>query len=260
MIQNIHQIDVLPCFGCREPFSALSHLIGSAVFAGLAGRLVSLGKGHWIRTSSLAIVAVASVLLLLMSGLYHLCWPGPIRDVMLRIDVTGVFLLIAASMTPAHAILFTGWGRWGSLVLIWATAILGIAWRLAYWDTTHGRAAIIVFLLFGWGGLITGVLLWQRFGWNFIQPAIFSGLAYTAGAVVLVLHRPLLLPGLIGPHEIWHIAVLTGIGLQWYFVSQFASGHVNGLPTATNLVAAGDSVTSQQRINGHARCVPSGPV
>jgi channel protein (hemolysin III family) len=226
LIRDIHQIDVMPWLGCREPFSAISHLMGAAVYAGLAYRFIALGRGNWIRTISLSVMAVASVLLLLMSGIYHVCWPGPLREIMLRADVVGVFVLIAASMTPAHAILFTGWARWGSLILIWTVAILGIAWRLVYWDTTHGSAAIIVFLLFGWGSLITGIILWGRFGWTFIQPAILSGIAYSLGAIVLMRDRLVLISGVIGPHEIWHIAVLAGIALQWYFISQFASGCV----------------------------------
>lgn len=226
VLRDIHQIDVLPWLVCREPLSSLSHLIGSAVYAGLAYQLVSLGRGNWVRTISLSVMATASVLLLLMSGIYHLFWPGPLREIMLRLDVVSVFLLIAASMTPSHAILFTGWSRWGPLALIWFTAILGITWRLCYWETTHGRPSIAIFLIFGWGSLITNVVLWQRFGWKFVQPAVLSGISYTLGALVLVLHRPILLPGVIGPHEIWHAAVLIGIGFQWYFIAQFASGNV----------------------------------
>lgn len=129
----------------------MSRLIGSAICAGLAYHFICLGRGDWIRTISLSVMAVVSTLLLLMSGLYHFCWPGPVREIMLRVDVVGVFLLIAASMTPAQGILFTGWSRWVSLTLIWAVAVLGIIWRMAYWSTTHGSPATVVFLLFGWG-------------------------------------------------------------------------------------------------------------
>ena len=226
VVRELHHIDAIPWLGCREPFSSVSHLMGSAVYAGLAYQFIRLGRGDWVRTISLSVMAIASVLLLLMSGMYHLCWPGPIRETMLRIDVVGVFLLIAASMTPGQAILFTGPARWGSLALIWTVAVVGITWRLMYWDTTHGRPAIVVFLIFGWGSVLSGIILWRRFGWDFVKPAILSGVVYTSGAIVLMLHRPVLIPGVIGPHEIWHIAVLTGIGLQWYFVSQFASGDV----------------------------------
>lgn len=230
-MQNIHQIEVWPWVGCREPFNSLSHLIGAAVFCGLGYYLVRRGKGDWIRTGSLSVLAVSSVLLLLTSGIYHIFWPGPVREIMLRADVAGVFLLIAASMTPAHAILFTGWSRWGSLAVIWIFAIVGIIWRMLFCENTPGPTGIAFFLLFGWGSVATAVILWRRYGWHFIQPAVLAGLSYSLGAIGLILHRPILIPGIIGPHEIWHIAVLTGLGLHWRFVIQFASGQVPQVQT-----------------------------
>ena len=112
---DLQQIDVLPWLGCREPFSSISHLLGAGVFAGLAVHLVRRGRGNWLRMTSLTVLAISSVVLLLLSGTYHLFWPGPTREFMLRADVAAVFLLIAGSMTPVHAILFTGLSRWGAL-------------------------------------------------------------------------------------------------------------------------------------------------
>lgn len=218
-------IDVFPWLGFREPFNSFSHLIGALVFAFLAFRLIRLGRGDWIRTASLLVLAVASVMMLLVSGIYHLHWPGPTRDLLLRMDVAVVFLLIAASMTPVHAILFEGAARWAPLVLIWTVAFSGVAWRMALTESSPGTLGVIVFLLFGWSSVIISAVLLHRFGWAFMQPAVYSGLAYTVGAICLMFHRPTIVPGLIGPHELWHVAVLCGIGLQWYFVSQFASPH-----------------------------------
>ena len=45
-----------------------------------------------------------------------------------------------------------------------------------------------------------------------------GGIAYSLGAIVLMLHAPSLIPGVIGPHELWHVAVLIGLGLHWLFV------------------------------------------
>ncbi|WP_010582295.1 PAQR family membrane homeostasis protein TrhA [Schlesneria paludicola] len=216
-------IEVIPWLGFREPFNSFSHLIGAVVFAALAFRLIRLGRGDWVRTTSLIVLAIASVAMLLVSGIYHLHWPGPTRDLLLRMDVAVVFVLIAASMTPVHAILFEGPARWGPLVLIWAVAISGVAWRISLKESSPGTLGVVVFLLFGWSSVIISAVLLHRFGWSFMQPAILSGLAYTIGAICLMFHRPTIVPGLIGPHELWHVAVLCGIGLQWYFVSQFAS-------------------------------------
>ena len=221
---DIHYIDVAPWCGLREPFSSLSHLLGAAVFAGLGYHLIRRGRGDWVRTASLSVLVAASVELLITSGIYHMYEPGPVRKVMLRLDVASVFLLIAGSMTPVHAILFKGRSRQVGLVLVWTVAITGIIWRVLFCQDTPGPEGIAFFLLFGWGSATTAVVLWRRFGWTFIRPAVFSGLAYTAGAIGLVLNRPILVPGIIGPHEVWHIAVLTALGLQWRFVYQFASG------------------------------------
>jgi hypothetical protein len=34
----------------------------------------------------------------------------------------------------------------------------------------------------------------------------------------------ILIPGVIGADEVWHLAVLAGLGLHWRFVFQFAHG------------------------------------
>ena len=214
----------LPCF--REPMSSLSHLLGAVVFTVLAVVLVRRGRGDWCRTISLAVMAFSTVQLLVLSGIYHMYWPGPLRQLMVRADISGVFLLIAGSLTPVHVILFRGVARWGPLTLAWAAAVLGIILRMVYFDSVSSEAGIAIFLLFGWGAAITAAVIYQRYGWAFVRPGVLAGLAYTAGAIVLTLHRPTLVAGLVGPHELWHLAVLTGLGLHWRFVFQFASGQI----------------------------------
>jgi channel protein (hemolysin III family) len=218
------EIAVFPLPGCREPLSSLSHLFGAFVFAALATGLIRRGRGDWVRTSSLTVLAVSSVLLLMLSSIYHLFWPGPLREFMVRADISAVFLLIAGSMTPVHAILFRGRSRWLPLVLIWTTAVIGILLRMVFYRNVSGTLGIAIFLLYGWAGVITAIVLWRRFGLAFIKPAICAGISYTLGALILLFHGPTLVAGVIGPHELWHIAVLCGLGLHWYFVYQFASG------------------------------------
>ncbi len=215
----------LPLAGCHEPVSSLSHLLGAFYFAWLATVLVRRGRGDRARISSLTIMGVSSVLLLLLSSAYHLVVPGPLREFMIRADVSAIFLLMAGSLTPIHAILFQGFARWLPLTLIWITAVLGMILRIIYFDALNGPAGISLFLVFGWAGVFTFIALWRRYGWSFVKPALFSGLSYTFGAIVLLFHRPILVAGVIGPHEIWHFAVLCGLGLHWYFVFQFAAGY-----------------------------------
>ena len=76
----------------------------------------------------------------------------------------------------------------------------------------------------GWGSLATAIVLWRRFGWAFIKPAVLAGASYTFGAIVLLFHAPTIVSGIMGPHELWHFAVLSGLAMHWRFVFQFASG------------------------------------
>jgi channel protein (hemolysin III family) len=217
------QIDVLPIPGFREPVNCFTHLFAVPVFAILGYILVQRGRGSWGRIISLAVMAVSTVFLLSMSAVYHLLAPGTGRYVMQHLDMAGVFALIAGTVTPVHAILFQGFNRWAPLLLIWSVAIAGITLRTIF---SEGLAHLgtPIFLLMGWGGLISCVLLWRRYGFSFVKTLLWGGIAYTLGVVVLGLNWPVLIPGAVGPHELWHVAVLVGLAFHWRFVFQFASG------------------------------------
>ncbi len=224
ILPGMDDIQTFPLPGCREPLSSMSHFFGAIVFAGFAIVLIRRGRGDVVRRSSLAVMAVSSILLLTLSGLYHLFWPGPMREFMVRADISAIFLLIAGSMTPVYAILFEGLSRWLPLVFIWTFAVAGILLRMVFFDLVSGSLGIGIFLIFGWTGVIIFVVLWRRLGWSFVQPAFYAGVAYTLGALVLLFHGPTLLPGVLGPHEFWHLAVLSGLAFHWRFVFQFAAG------------------------------------
>jgi predicted membrane channel-forming protein YqfA (hemolysin III family) len=57
-------------------------------------------------------------------------------------------------------------------------------------------------------GLIMGFHLWQKYGFAFIRPLVIGGIFYTVGAIIEYNQSWIILPGIIGPHEILHIAVL----------------------------------------------------
>jgi channel protein (hemolysin III family) len=214
----MHEIHVAPLMGLREPFCALSHLFGAIVFALLTPRLVKAGDGQRLAQAGLSIFASASVLTLTVSTLYHTTWPGPTRDFLLRADVAVIFLMIAGSTTPVHLILFRGAWRWAPLILSWMVALVGVGVHLAAGRSSPGTWGTLVFLAFGWGALISAIKVWRRFGWHMIRRPALAGLSYTIGAIVLIGHWPTILPGVIGPHELWHVAVLCALSWQWIFM------------------------------------------
>lgn len=208
-----------------EPVSSLTHLAGAGVFAVLAVRLLRRGRGAGGRLLALAVFAFSCVLLLSLSGIYHmLALDSDWRALFRRLDHAAIFLLIAGSFTPPHVILFRGAMRWGMLALIWGLALTGLVLKTVYIDTMPEWLGLGMYLGLGWMGVISGVILARRFGLRFIRLVLWGAVAYTAGAVCEFLRWPDLVPGLVGPHEVFHLAVLAGISCHWAFILRIAGG------------------------------------
>ncbi len=220
--------------GFREPVSCFTHLIAAVVFAIVGYHLVKRGRGSWHRTLSLSVMAFSTVFLLSMSAVYHMLGPGTGRYVMRQLDIAAIFALIAGTVTPVHTILFSGFNRWGPLLLAWSVAATGITLRTVFSESLPDGVGTGIFVLLGWGGVISFFLLWKRYGFAFVEPLLWGGVAYTVGAITLGLNWPTLIPRVVTAHEVWHIAVLVGLSLHWVFVFQFASGppEVNPEPSS----------------------------
>ena len=52
------------------------------------------------------------------------------------------------------------------------------------------------------------------------------GIAYSVGAIAEFYRWPVLVTGVIHPHEVFHMAALLGAYLHWRFTWQFATGEV----------------------------------
>jgi channel protein (hemolysin III family) len=220
---------VLPIVGFSDPVSSLTHLAGAVVFAVLGIVLLRRGRGDRGRMISLSVFALSCVLLLSVSGVYHLLSPGTAgREILKRLDHAAIFLLIAGSFTPVHVILFRGAWRWGMLAGIWGAALTGLVLKTVYFTTMPEWLGMLMYLGLGWMGLISAVALSRRYGWRFVRPVLWVALAYTAGALIEFLRWPVLLAGIVGPHEIFHLAVLAGVGCSWAFILSVAAGEPLG--------------------------------
>lgn len=212
--------------GFNEPFSSLSHYLGALVFAVLGVLLIRRGRGDRLRVASLVVYVLTLLFMLSMSGTFHLVRRGTVaHEVFGRLDYASIFLLIAGSFTPPHAILFRGWGRWGPIALIWTIAVVGVTLKAVFYEQfTHG-ISVVIFIAMGWIGVFGGIAAGRRYGFAFVKPLFAGGLAYTIGALFEVLGTYFTLwPGVIESHEIWHVAVLIGAAFHWAFIYQFADG------------------------------------
>ncbi len=211
------EIQAIP--GFTHPFSSLTHLVGAGVFALLAVPLWRRCGGCLLCRTTTAVYSFTVVLLLSMSGVYHLLMSkGVAHEVLARLDHAAIFALIAGSFTPLQPLFFRSqWGRWGVLTLVWVLALTGIVMKVIFFHDIPEILGLSFYLGLGWLGLGSGIALAHRFGLKFIQPLLWGGVAYTTGAIADYARWPVLVQGVIGPHEIMHLGVLAGITSFWWF-------------------------------------------
>jgi len=214
--------------GFSEPFSSLSHLLAAGLFS-LAGSILLIrSRGCHGRLYSIGIFIFSVVFLLSMSGVFHLLEPGgDARSVMRRLDHAAIFILIAGSFTPTHVLLFKGWRRWSVLAIVWTFAISALTLKSIFFNELPEWVGLTLYLSLGWVGTVSAILIFHLHGGRFLIPLVAGAIAYTSGAVLDFLKMPVVIEGVIGPHEIFHILVLFGIGFHWLLVVRIAQDHRN---------------------------------
>ncbi len=210
--------------GIADPFSSLSHLLGAVVFAVFSVFLLRRGRGDAERMTSLVIFCCGTVFLLATSGTMHLIGRnGSGHMFFQRLDHAAIFFLIACSFTPTHVILFRGRQRWIVLTLVWTIAFLGILFKTIYFDSISPRVGTAIYIGMGWIGVVSWWAVVRKHGFDFAKPIMWGGFAYTIGGVLDALHWPVVISGVIQWHEVFHVAVLIGLGCHWAFVYSIAN-------------------------------------
>lgn len=201
----------------REPFNAVSHLIGLLLAA--AGTAVLL---RMARTGPhLVAFSIYGATLLVLYGVSTLYHTLPLSERSLRafkrLDHIAIYLLIAGTYTPVGLVTLHGpWG-WGMLAGIWMIAAVGIPFKILYLDAPPWISTA-TYLGMGYFALVAVVPLVRAVGAGGLAWLVAGGIAYTAGAVIYTRERPDPFPGLFGHHEIWHVLVLIGSGCHFAFM------------------------------------------
>jgi channel protein (hemolysin III family) len=215
---------IRPIPGFAEPFSSFTHLAAAGVFAVWGVLLLYRSRGKAGRMTAVGVFVFSVVFLLSMSGVYHLLSPtGAGRMVLQRLDHAAIFVLIAGTFTAVHGLLFRGWLRWGVIALLWALVATAIPLKIVFFDQFPEWLSVSLYIGLGWVGLFSGIIMVRRYGWRFIQPVLWGGIAYTLGAVFEFARWPNPIAGVVHAHEIFHLFVIAGVTLHWLFVSRLVA-------------------------------------
>lgn len=205
-------------FDPREPFSAWSH--GLWLLMSLPATLILWRRcgGDRSKQLSLLVFGLSLAACYLGSALYHGVRVDEDRiEFFERLDHVGIHLLIAGSYTPLAWNLLQGRWRWGTLAAVWGTTLMASGLLLANVRLNRGLATC-EYLAFGWGALFCYFELARTHPHRSLRPLVIGGVLYSVGAVLNVLKWPVIWPGVVGAHEVFHLWVMAGSVAHYWFM------------------------------------------
>jgi hemolysin III len=175
--------------------------------------LVVLADGLIAKIAA-AVFFASSILLFGTSAIYHrFNWKPKAKKALKRFDHANIFLLIAGSYTPITLLALPQEKGLLLIVAIWATALLGIGFRV-FWLGAPRWLYVIIYIVMGWAAV---VYLPDFINVNLAMMVLIlaGGLMYTLGAVFYALKRPNPIPGHFGFHEIFHSFTVLAFLCHW---------------------------------------------
>jgi hemolysin III len=169
--------------------------------AGIA--LVALSPNALVRLAT-AVFTLTGMLLFGISTLYHRGnWSERSVRLLRRLDHANIFMLIAGTYTPFALLLLSGSDRRLLLTLVWAGALLGVAFRML-WVSAPRWVYTPVYVALGWTAVFWIGDFARAGGPTVLTLIIIGGLLYSCGGLVYALRRPNPSPNWFGFHEVFH--------------------------------------------------------
>jgi hemolysin III len=201
--------------------------LGTAPLA-LAGGIVLIVLSPTTTTKiGSAVFTAAALLLFGVSAIYHTgTWSPRVWAFLRRFDHSNIFILIAGSYTPLTLILLEGTQRTVLLTVVWATALLGVGFRVLWTDAPRWLYTPI-YIAMGWAavffipGFINGATTRLGVGTAAVVLVLIAagGVLYTMGGCVYGFKRPNPSPRWFGFHEVFHSFTVLAFATHYVGVS-----------------------------------------
>jgi len=192
-----------------------------------AALLVALAPSAQARVAS-AIYGAGLCALFAASGLYHRWrWSPRWKPILRRLDHSTIYFFIAASCTPVALLVLHGTLQVVVLTCVWAGALLGIAFTLAWIDAPRALVAG-TYLAVGWATVLSVPQLLTEVGVAAFVLFLSGGLLYSVGATIYAARRPDPWPRVFGFHEIFHALVIAAAVVHFIAIAGWIVPHATG--------------------------------
>lgn len=189
----------------EEIFNAISHGLGFALsIAGMVILLVFAYMQHnGLYIFSFSIYGASAAILYLASTLYHSFPKGKIKDLFRIFDHSAIYVLIAGTYTPIALISLKGALGWTVFGIIWAIAIAGIVFKVAFINKFK-KLSLILYIGMGWLVVLIAKPIIMSLSTKSIIFLAIGGALYMIGTIFYAWKE------LRFSHTIWHFFVLAG--------------------------------------------------
>lgn len=197
----------------EEIASSIIHGLGVALsVAAITILLVYAAQnGSGWAIASAIVFGVSLILEYAASTLYHAFPQATVKHVFKVLDHCGIYLLIAGTYTPFTLITIRDHGGVLIFGIVWAIALVGIAFE-AVWVYRPRWLNAIIYIAMGWIIAFAFKPLAAALDPNGLWLLIAGGLCYTLGTVFYVLKKVKYM------HSVWHLFVLAGSVLHFLAV------------------------------------------
>ena len=128
-------------------------------------------------------------------------------------------MLIAGTYTPIVWSLLRGPWLWGTLTTVWTIAAVSVL-RVWCGGVLPVWVATLIYLAMGWGSLFCYRELARTYSHRTLLPLPLGGILYSVGAMINLAKWPVLIPGVFGAHELFHLFVIAGSACHVFFMLQ----------------------------------------
>lgn len=160
------------------------HVVGIALAIGGCILLVTTAanSGSVKLTAALLVYSLGLLAMLGCSALYNSNTNEKLSRLFERFDLSGIFIMIAASYTPFMLAKLDGPMAWTLLAVVWTVALAGVALNLlARWNAP--KVYIAMYLVLGWAALAIADQLIHSLSPLGLALLAAGGILYTVGVV-----------------------------------------------------------------------------
>jgi hemolysin III len=174
-----------------------------------------------------ALFSASALVLFTVSAVYHTgSWSPRVWAFLRRFDHANIFVLIAGSYTPLTLILLEGTQRTVLLATIWASALLGVLFRI-FWTDAPRWLYTPIYIAMGWVAIVflpdfahgAAERLGGDVGTVVMVLIAAGGALYTLGGVVYGFQRPNPWPRWFGFHEVFHTFTIVAFVTHYVGIS-----------------------------------------